>query len=1124
MPVLRVRPVLGVVLSIALVGACTHDQPAPRAAAVVLRSGSAIPARVTPFTGPAKLDCAGTRPTEADPAKLPAEYDASDYKGSSSRDPRLATSIHQLCGQRGDGTDVAWSTTQGDPAVVTAITDSGIRWRDPKAMADLATQIALNPGELPLPEDASGKPYAHHDRNHDGAVDMVDYAEDPRITDRNGNGVRDPEDVILDPSFSDGTDADHNGFVDDIAGWDFLDDDNDPADDVSYGHGTGEARDAAAAANGTGDVGTCPRCHVLPIRVGDSFVADAGRFAAGVFFAIDHHASLVQSALGAINNPSVVQQSIDAARAAGIPVVASMADEESSHPNLPSSLPGTIAVNSVTSTEDSIIPLKPSTLAINGCTNTGSSIWVSVPSDSCSSEAAGRASGIVGLVESEARAADIPPYPGLPKGGNRLSSDEVAQVIRLTADDVDFATPNPTEPANDVESGPGTTRFPTAPGWDATTGYGRIDAAAAVRSLAGRSVPPEAAVVSPTPGELVDPSRKLEVRGRVAAVRSSSYSYRVEWAVGPQPPADPGRDEWHVAATARKQRTGIDGRLASIDLARVAAAMTHGTTGAPADGGVPDPDRFAVRVRIVVTDAEGRVGTDQRTIDVHHDPGLVAVRRVPGAGAGSPVLADIDGDGTTELVVPTDDGMLHAYRSDWSEPAGWPVRSPVAFYWHETSPAVRAARVPAPHAAFVMGHVVVADLDGDHRVEIAATDLEGDLNVWEPDGSRRKGFELLRRGAREASRAAVDPDYSRPEATDSRNRLLGQFWSQPAVADLDGDGKLEIVAAAADRHLYAWHADGSAVAGFPALVADPSTAKSVDPVTNHVTYVDGSVDDGGGPIATPVIADLDGDGRPEIVIGAQEEYSEDLAVVPAPSTFGSGGNTRLFAFEGDGRLRPGWPAKVAMMQRGVLPNIGLGVTMSAAVVTGSPTQVLATSAAGPTHRLVADGRPVDPTAQVLPWMNASPAVAQSALAPGSTIFSAFGGIGVGDVTGDGRPDVVEPVVNDRRAIDQAVPDHQDGAGEFLAVWDLASGRLRSIVPTADLGFFVQPTVAGGVAYAGNGVSTLDAVDGNGEIAGWPKLTGGWVVGIPAVGSFGRRGSIVAVTRRDGWLLAWSTPT
>ena len=49
-------------------------------------------------------------------------------------------------------------------------------------------------------------------------------------------------------------------------GWDFLDNDNDPYDDVQYGHGTGEAKDSSAAANGTGDVGA-PRIAARTIGI-----------------------------------------------------------------------------------------------------------------------------------------------------------------------------------------------------------------------------------------------------------------------------------------------------------------------------------------------------------------------------------------------------------------------------------------------------------------------------------------------------------------------------------------------------------------------------------------------------------------------------------------------------------------------------------------------------------------------------------------------------------------------------------------------------------------------------------------------------------------------------------------
>ena len=90
----------------------------------------------------------------------------------------------------------------------------------------------------------------------------------------------DPQDLLI--AFSDGNDADGNGFVDDIAGWDFLDNDNDAYDDVQYGHGTGEAQDSIAEANNGGDAGSCPNCMFIPMRVGDSFVADANIFAQAV--------------------------------------------------------------------------------------------------------------------------------------------------------------------------------------------------------------------------------------------------------------------------------------------------------------------------------------------------------------------------------------------------------------------------------------------------------------------------------------------------------------------------------------------------------------------------------------------------------------------------------------------------------------------------------------------------------------------------------------------------------------------------------------------------------------------------------------------------------------------------
>jgi hypothetical protein len=62
--------------------------------------------------------------------------------------------------------------------------------------------------------------------------------------------------------------------------------------------------------------------------------------------------------------------------------------------------------------------------------------------------------------------------------------------------------------------------------------------------------------------------------------------------------------------------------------------------------------------------------------------------------------------------------------------------------------------------------------------------------------------------------------------------------------------------------------------------------------------------------------------------------------------------------------------------------------------------------------------------------------------------------------------------------------------------------------------------------AGNGIQTIDAFGAAGpQPAGWPKLTGGWVVGTPGFGDWDGDGTAeVTVVRRDGRLIVWDLPT
>ena len=236
------------------------------------------------------------------------------------------------CIAPGTPVKTGFEATLGRPDVSISELDSGILWNDRGDMLQLRSKLLLNAGELPAPKvdmtktfDPStgvdcetaharhaaatttryggmpgGKPGASgpipYDIAGQGVFDTLAYACDSRVANvvetypqctnppttkacRNGPpGMLTPEDLII--AFSDGIDHDHNGYVNDIAGWNFVDNNNDPYDDVHYGHGTGEDEDSTAEADtALGEIGACPNCTVLPLRVGESFVADANRFA-----------------------------------------------------------------------------------------------------------------------------------------------------------------------------------------------------------------------------------------------------------------------------------------------------------------------------------------------------------------------------------------------------------------------------------------------------------------------------------------------------------------------------------------------------------------------------------------------------------------------------------------------------------------------------------------------------------------------------------------------------------------------------------------------------------------------------------------------------------------------------
>jgi len=277
------------------------------------------------------------------PPIIISEVDALDFRVSSLVDPDLPNTPEELFGVAGMSIDLAWQITTGRPDVSIAVLDSGIIYS-----SDTARKARLNAGELPLPEGS-----AVYDANGDGVFNVTDYAADSAVSDIDGNGVLDPRDLIL--IFSDSVDDDANGYPDDICGWDMHEHDNDPFDDVDYGHGTGQAKGSSGEVNNGGGWGVAPNAMFVPVKVSDSFVADVNDFAAGVLFAVDSGVTIVSEALGALNNTPFAQAAVEYAWKNGVPLVASAADEQSYHHNFPASYDHVFWANSIRPNDDLLV-------------------------------------------------------------------------------------------------------------------------------------------------------------------------------------------------------------------------------------------------------------------------------------------------------------------------------------------------------------------------------------------------------------------------------------------------------------------------------------------------------------------------------------------------------------------------------------------------------------------------------------------------------------------------------------------------------------------------------------------------------------------------------------------------
>lgn len=231
-----------------------------------------------------------------------------------------------------------------------------------------------------------------------------------------------------------------------------------------------------------------------------------------------------------------------------------------------------------------------------------------------------------------------------------------------------------------------------------------------------------------------------------------------------------------------------------------------------------------------------------------------------------PGLADIDGDGIDEIFTGQDDGKLHGYYADGTKLPGWPVLQGKG----------QTRNTPA-----------IGDLNGDGDLEIVTANapLSPDgvsLFAYHHDGSPVSGFPISFEGWWNTMPVLGDVDgdgsieimviawsgtgpgvlvLSQDGLVERMIPLVGPyaFQSVPALADFDSDCIPEIVAQT-DGALHVLRGDGSSMPGWPASLL------------------------GGVGGSSPVVGDVDGDRKPEIVItrvGELRVYKSDGKLHPS---------------------------------------------------------------------------------------------------------------------------------------------------------------------------------------------------------------------------------------------------